>query len=232
MASFDFPAMVHWFALFLVAEFLMRFYDTPLLSSSLSFSQVFPEVFRHFSAALNLSGMHTLSVQIESIMQSLQSASPSIWDGPEFVVYLLVSGAMISVQGILFAVTILGPIGMGLAKLFGTLFIPWLAVPRLSWLFWNWLNFFLKYSFFGVVAGALVFVWTNVLVGFISNIIAGDYSLAHFLKLLVPLGLLNIGFIVSVVKIPSFLADLFSGGVSAAGMPGVGGAARYIKGLF
>lgn len=229
--EFDFPSMVHWFSLFLVAEMMLRFYNAPMPFSHLSFSQFFPEAFRQFASAINLSGMNTLSTQVEAIVEALQSSSPSIWNGAEFFVYIIVSGAMISIQGILFAVTILGPVGIGLGALLGPIFIPWLAVPRMAWLFWNWLNFMIKYSFFQVVAAALVFVWTNVLVGFISNTIAGDYSLAHFLKLIVPIGLLNIGLAVSIIKIPSFLSDLFSGSMTAGGLPGAG-IARGIKGLF
>jgi hypothetical protein len=120
---------------------------------------------------------------------------------------------------------------VGIGSLLGPLFIPFLVVPRLSWLFWNWLSFMLQYSFYQVVASALVFVWTNVLVNFIDRSVHGDYALAHFFILLVPLGMLNIGLIFSVFRITSFVSDLFKG-TAAAGNNLAGSVAGVVKGAF
>jgi hypothetical protein len=104
-------------------------------------------------------------------------------------------------------------------------------VPRLSWLFWNWISFMLQYSFYQVVASALVFVWTNVLVNFIDRSVHGDYTLAHFFILLVPLGMLNIGLAFSVFRVTSFVSDLFKGAAAAGGNL-TGSVATVVKGAF
>jgi hypothetical protein len=113
----------------------------------------------------------------------------------------------------------------------GPIFIPWLIVPRLSWLFWNWIQFMLQYSFYRVVASALTFVWTTVMVKFFESAVQGDYSLAHFLIMLVPLGMLNIGMIFSVFRVTSFVSDLFKG-TAAAGGGLAGSVAGAIRGAF
>jgi hypothetical protein len=82
-----------------------------------------------------------------------------------------------------------------------------------------------------VVASALVFVWTNVLVNFIDHSIHGDYTLAHFFILLVPLGMLNIGLIFSAFRITSFVDDSFTG-AATAGSGFAGSVASAMKGAF
>jgi type IV secretory pathway VirB6-like protein len=115
----------------------------------------------------------------------------------------------------LFAANILAFVFIGLGSLLGPLFIPWLVVPKLSWLFWNWVQFMLQYSFYRVVASALTYVWATVFINFIDSSVHGNYTLAHFLVLLVPLGVLNIGLLFSVVKIGSVVSDLFKGAAAA-----------------
>ena len=138
---------------------------------------------------------------------------------------------MLLIEGILFGVTILGFIAVGIGSVMGPLFVPWLVIPRLSWLFWNWVSFMLQYSFYQVVASALVYVWTNVLVTFIDSSIHGDYTLAHFLTLLVPLGVLNVGMIFSVLKVSGFCSDLFKG-TASAGSGMVSSVAGVVSGVF
>ena len=128
-------------------------------------------------------------------------------------------------------VTIVGFIAVGLGTVCGPLFIPWLLVPRMSWLFWNWIQFMLQYSFYRVVSSALIAVWTSVLVTFIDSSVHGDYTLAHFLVMLVPMGMLNIGMMFSVFRITSFVSDLFKG-TAAAGGGMVGSVATVIRGAF
>ncbi len=122
-------------------------------------------------------------------------------------------------------------VAVGIGSLLGPLFIPWLIVPRLNCLFWNWIQFMLQYSFYRVVASALVYVWANVLVTFFDSSIHSDYTLAHFLTLIVPFGMLNIGLFFSIFKVSSFVSDLFKGTASAGGNL-VGSMALVIRGAF
>ena len=67
------------------------------------------------------------------------------------------------------------------------------------------------YSFYRVVANAFVYVWSQVLVRFFNTAIHGDYTLAHFLRLIVPMIVLNLSFIWCLFKVPSIAAELFGG---------------------
>jgi type IV secretory pathway VirB6-like protein len=156
---------------------------------------------------------------------------PSITSPLMVGVYYLILIDMTIIEGVLFAVNILAFVFIGIGTLLGPLFIPWLIVPRLNWLFWNWVQFMLQYSFYRVAASALTFIWATVLANFIDKSVHGDYTLAHFLILLVPLGVLNIGLMVSVFKIGGVVSDLFKG-VAAAGSNFAGALAGAVRGAF
>jgi hypothetical protein len=227
--EFDFPGVIQFFALFLVAEAMLRYYNVPLPWANSSFHQILPDTARQLAATIDLTGMDALLSRINSVVMTTER--PGVTDPLMFLVYFTIMIDMIAIEGILFAVTILGFIAVGIGSVLGPIFIPWLIVPRLSWLFWNWIQFMLQYSFYRVVASALTFVWSTVLLKFFDNAVQGDYTLAHFLIMLVPLGMLNIGMIFSVFRITSFVSDLFKG-TAAAGGGMVGSVATVIRGAF
>lgn len=207
--EFGFPALIQFFALFLIAEALMRYYNSPLPWTSVSVSRILPDTARFFAGTLDLSVLDTLISKVNAITSGTEP--PSFLNPVMICVYFGILADMILVQGVLFAANILAFVFIGIGSLLGPLFIPWLVVPKLNWLFWNWVQFMLQYSFYRVVASALTYVWANVLVTFIDNSVHGDYTLAHFLTLLVPLGVLNVGLLYSVFKIGGVVSDLFKG---------------------
>jgi type IV secretory pathway VirB6-like protein len=227
--EFPFPALIQFFGLFLIAEALLRYYDAPLPWTNVSVSNILPDTARFFSGTLDLGILDTLLGKMSEIVSGVQQ--PSILNPLMLVVYAVILIDMILIQGILFAVNILAFVFIGIGSLLGPLFIPWLVVPKLSWLFWNWVQFMLQYSFYRVIASALTYVWATVLVTFIDSSIHGDYSLAHFLLLLVPLGVLNIGLLFSVFKVGSVVSDLFKGAASG-GSGFVGGLTGALAGAF
>ena len=228
-AEFDFPALIHFFGLFLVAEALLRYYNVPLPWTNVSVHQLFPETGRQLAATIDISTLNNLLQAVQSLVAGEER--PSLMDPLMIAVYYGILVDMILIEGILFALNILAFVMVGIGSILGPLFIPWLMAPRLSWLFWNWLQFMLQYSFFQVIASALTNVWATVLLNFWSNAIHGDYSLAHLAVILVPLGLLNIGFMVCIFKAGSITSDLFKGTASAGGNL-AGSVAGAVRGAF
>jgi len=228
-AEFDFPSLIHFFALFLVAEALLRYYNTPLPWTNVSVHQLFPETGRQLAATIDISTLNELLQAIQNLVNGQER--PGFTDFTLLVVYYGILLDMILVEGVLFALNILAFVMAGIGAILGPIFIPWLMVQRLSWLFWNWMQFMLQYSFFQVIAAALTNVWTTVLLSFWTNAIHGDYSLAHLAVLILPLGLLNIGFIVCIWKAGSITSDLFKGTASAGGNL-AGSVAGSLRGAF
>jgi hypothetical protein len=227
--EFDFPGLIHFFGLFLVAEALMRYYNTPLPWSGVSFHQLLPDTGQQLARAIDISTLDGLTSRVTAIVNGTER--PSIFNPLELLSFTGIFLEMFLIEGLFFGVTILGFIAVGIGSVMGPLFVPWLIVPRFSWLFWNWVSFMLQYSFYQVVASALVYVWTHVLVTFIDSAIHGDYTLAHSLLMLVPLSVLNIGMLFSVIRITSFCSDLFKG-TAGAGAGMVGAVAGAVRGSF
>ncbi|MGI9070442.1 MAG: type IV secretion system protein [Bryobacteraceae bacterium] len=229
--EFEFPAVLHFFALFLVAEALLRYYNVPLPlpGASSNVHQLFPETGRQLAATIDISTLNTLLKSVQKLISGEER--PAITDGVMIIAYYGILVDMILIEGVLFALNILAFVMVGIGSLLGPLFIPWLIVPRLSWLFWNWIQFMLQYSFFQVIAAALTNVWATVLVNFLSSAIHGDYTLAHLLTILLPLGLLNVGFAVCIFKAGSIVSDLFKGAAAAGASLG-GSVAGALRGAF
>ncbi len=227
--EFGFPALIQFFGLFLIAEALIRYYDSPLPWTSVSVSRILPDTARYFAGTIDLTVLDTLIGKINALVSG--SEQPSFMNPVMIFVYYSILMDMTLIQGVLFTVNILAFVFIGIGSLLGPLFIPWIVVPKLNWLFWNWVQFMLQYSFYRVVASALTYVWATVLVSFIDRSIHGDYTLAHFLVMLLPLGVLNIGLLFSVLKIGGVVSDLFKGAASA-GSGFVGSVTGAVTGAF
>lgn len=210
--EFPYSEVIHFFGLFLVAETLLRYYNAPLPFTGSSFHQLLPDVAEQLAKNIDLASLNTMLERITAIVNGTER--PSVFNPLELVMFVLLLLNMVIAEGLVFAAAILGFIGIGLGSLLGPLFIPWLVVPKVSWLFWNWFSFMLQYSFYQVVASALVFVWTNLIATFLDKAFHGDYSLAHAAVLLLPLGVLNFGMFFSMFRITSFVNDLFRGTAS------------------
>lgn len=228
--EFPFGELMHFFGLFLVAEMMLRYYDVPLgIIGGVNIHQALPKMSQNLAGHISLGSLTIVIGKIAAIVQGIQK--PTLWDPIAVFVYVGILIDMGIIQAALFAITILGFIAVGIGGLVGPVFIPWLIVPRLNWLFWNWFAFVLQYSFYTVVANALVFIWTNVLISFIDQVIHGDYTIPHFLLLLPAIVVLNVGMFYSVFKVTSFVTDLFKGAAGAgAGFSSAVGAA--VKGAF
>jgi len=125
--EFDFPGVVHFFAMFLVAEMMMRYYNSPLPWTSSSFHQLLPDTGRQLAGIIDLSSLNNLLAAIDDATHKAQKPDN---DFLLIFVYVCVLIDMVLVEGVLFAVTILGFIAIGIGSLLGPLFIPWLICAQ------------------------------------------------------------------------------------------------------
>ena len=102
------------------------------------------------------------------------------------------------ITGVLFVLTISGFVAIGIGTLLGPLMVPFILVPRFSWIFYNWISYTIKYSFYQVVANALVFVWAGAFVFVVNNIFGGVYDPAKAVTEIGALVLLSAGMLASI----------------------------------
>jgi hypothetical protein len=142
-------------------------------------------------------------------------------DAGAILAYVLVKLFMLFMGVILIAPIAFGFVALGMGAVLWPVFIPWIIVPKLSWLFWNPTTYMLKYSFFRVFATMLTFVFAGVMVQLIDGAVYQDlpnhqYSLAQFDGLLL-IGMIGIGAVCTwmVLKLPSLVGDWFGGSANA-----------------
>jgi hypothetical protein len=192
-----------------IAFALLHYYSTPLPFAGISFHQLFPETARQISAVIDLKSLDDLLAEIRAIQMNLES--PSLWDVQLVLVYFSVLLNLLFVKGLLFLVTSAGFIGTGVFSLLGPLTIPFLITKRFSWIFYNWLSAMISFSFYQVIGAALTFVWCHFLIAFIHRTVHGDYTLAHWMTLVVPFGAINLAFFASILLVTYYVTDFFKG---------------------
>ena len=100
----------------------------------------------------------------------------------------------------------------------GPVFIPFFIVPQLDWLFWGWFKAFIQYSFYQVVAAAVLFIVSQFTTGIIHAQITGLMSATDLLKVFPVLVVTYFAAIYAILKVPTLTSHIFSGtsGSSAA----------------
>lgn len=217
---------MHFICLYLVAQTMLHYYNTPLPFSTSSFKHLFPDMAADLANTLNNSRYDQMVSRVVAIADHLERPGWDVW---AIATYVMVEVDMMFMGAVLLLPIGLGFIALGMGSLVWPLAIPWIIVPRMSWLFWNGLSYMLKYSFYRVWAAMLTYVWAGIMVQCVDNLVfqdlpGGSYSLAQFTaKTVIALIFLNGCCLWMVVYLPSMLSDWFGGGASGGGrfMPGV-----------
>ncbi len=227
--GFNFAGFVEFLFMAALGLTMLQFYNAPLPGMSTSFHGLFTDEGSYLASVINIEVMNEFLSKVSAIVAN--TPWPGFLNLFLVVIYVGVLINMAIAEIALFAIIAFGYVAAGVLILVGPLFVPFFIVPRLSWLFWGWFRSLITYAFYQVIANAFVYVWCTVLNTFIDNTVAGDYSLGHFAVLLVPMAMLNVSFLIGLLKVPALTADLFSGATSAgAGI--ASGISGLVRGAF
>jgi TrbL/VirB6 plasmid conjugal transfer protein len=195
---------------------MVNYYNAPIPG----FGRSFPELVTDESAYLtNLIGTTALQ-NAESTLTSYSKniPEPGITDVVGGIEYGMTVVIVDTWKFVAIAVNLFGPVAMAVAVLLGPVFIPFFIVPKLEWLFWGWLKFFIAYSFYSVVAAAVTFVLCNLVVALLTA--PPFYPVPLDLgDLIGMLAVLLLGGVYIMLKVPAMTNHLFSGssGISTSG---------------
>jgi hypothetical protein len=193
----------------LIAANILHYYSAPLPGVGLSFHQLFPAMAQELANNIDMKRLDVFFGKVGAVL--LGTHPPAQWDFAMYPVYWVVEFLMWIVQAALYGATGIGFIALGVGNLVGPLFVPFLIVPVLSHLFWNWLQFIWQYSFYRVAAAAVLFVISTALNNFLDNTVQGDYSLSNWL-ILMPKMIVLVGVSLwAVLRVTAFVSDLFKG---------------------
>ena len=131
------------------------------------------------------------------------------------IVFLVVCAA----EATVYVVIGWGYIASAVCVILGPVLIPFYLVPDLDWIFHGWLKSFLQYSFYPVVANAVVLVLGRLLTNYIADH-APPYDGAEQWALLFPMLVMIVAFTFGIFKIPTLVNDIFTGRAGSSALPG------------
>lgn len=213
---------------FVIANNLLKYYYTPFYGGY-SVHQIFPAFATYLAKQIDAGRMDVLFSYLNTVLLNTQKAGASDW--AMIPISWMVEANIWVMEAIAFGSIALSYICLGVMNLVGPIFIPWLIVPVLAYLFWNWMQSIWQYSFYRVFAAALCFVAAQVWTVFVSNIIHGNYTLAHFSVILGPMIAINVGLVWSLLRISTMVSDVFKG-TSSAGSNFLGAITSGARGVF
>jgi hypothetical protein len=209
------PAPIASF-LFLIAcvDTMLYFYATPIPGVGISLSRLPADIARQMSGFLDLTAYDQLLSRIHNLVNNLEQPS-----GPlNFIgifMYAVSFANIIVLQIVLFAVTLFGFIFYWLTAMVGPLFISFLIFPMMRQYFHSWFSVWVRFAFYRIAASCLVYLWSSVLISVIDSFIGNDYSLRTVFGMAGPFAMLNLAIIVTALRIPHWVDNLFSGSASA-----------------
>jgi hypothetical protein len=165
--------------------------------------------------------------QLQTVIQKMTDYESRL-DTPGFsdilgtIIYAVVIILLAAAQAVSIVVIAYGFIATAVCVLVGPIFIPFFIVPKLEWIFWGWFKAFLQYSFYQVIAGAVVFVIANLILGMLALQPAGAISSAELMQAFPVLLITFLASIYALLKVPALTNSIFTGGsgTSSAGLLG------------
>ena len=138
-------------------------------------------------------------------------SSPGVADFLGTLMYVVIIILLAAAQAIAIVVIAFGFIASAVCVLVGPIFIPFFIVPKLEWLFWGWLRCFIQYSFYQVIASAVVYVIANLILGVFDLQTKGVISTVQLIEAFPVLFITFLASIYALLKIPALTNHLFSG---------------------
>ncbi|MGH9622748.1 MAG: type IV secretion system protein [Bryobacteraceae bacterium] len=198
---------------------LMTYYVQPIPGTGISLNHLFSAIAELLTSGIDVAVISQLVGQLHQATHGLQH--PGFFNLFDTVGYYLDLVVLSAIEVAALLINIFGFVAAGILVLFGPLFIPLFLTKRFERWFWRWVDNLFTYSMYRVIAIAISFLYSSVILSFFNKLVAGNYSLGHMLALLPLLLLITWSYLYSVFKIPSIASMLFSGaGTSASELTG------------
>jgi hypothetical protein len=220
--GFSMGKFLSFFILITFAYTMVRFYDSSIPGIGYSLKGF---VNGGAQQLVGLIGTDSASSILRTLQQAESKEGPGMMStltNPYNAIIFALIQVLIAVLSALISVIIAyGAVASSIVGLLGPIFIPFLVFNKLEFLFWGWLRAFLGFSFYKVVAAAVLSVLSQLLAHYytVMSGFVDPITMIQQLPLLILLVMVN-GFIL--LQIPTMTASLFSGHTGGHGS-GMGG---------
>src|ERR1700730_3883921 len=191
---------------------MIHFYSTPLgVFGGKDFHHLITDEGKYLANQLNDGTTQNLFTSLDDFLAGTkQPGIASVFNAAELVEWGITFIVIVIMEAALFTVIALGYIAMAIAVLLGPICIPFFIFPAMEWIFWGWLKSLIQYSFYPVVANAMLFVFGKLMVGYIKDH-APPYDGPQQFALILPMLMMMVAFTIGVIKVPGLVSNLFSG---------------------
>jgi type IV secretory pathway VirB6-like protein len=195
---------------------MVNYYNAPIPGLGMSFPQLITDESKYLTNLIGQTALQNAEATLNAYWGHVPS--PGITNLTASIEYVAIEIIMAIWKFVAIAVNLFGPVATAVAVLVGPIFVPFFIVPKLDRLFWGWLNFFISYAFYQVVAAAVTFILCNVIVALL--LAPPFYPVPLDLgDLIGMLAILLLGGAYILLKVPAMTNHLFSGisGISTSG---------------
>ena len=216
-AGFHVGKFLSFFMLITFAYTFVRFYDSAI-----------PGIGQSFRGFINGGAQYLVSVigtdSITSIQNALSQAQSTQGPGmmkalmnPYYaIVYFVIQALVATFSAVVSAIVAYGAIASSVIGLLGPIFIPFLVFDKLEFLFWGWLKAFIGFSFYKVLAAAVLSILAHLLSQYYTQLanFSDPGKMVQELPLLILLVMVNIYIL---FKVPAITMSIFSGSTGGHG---------------
>jgi type IV secretory pathway VirB6-like protein len=188
---------------------MVNYYSSPLPGVGISFHGLITEETQFLANSINQAELETVVTQVADFESRMDS--PGWGDLLGTAIYIVVTILLAAAQAVAIVVIAYGFIATAVCVLVGPVFIPFFIVPKMEWIFWGWFRCFLQYSFYQVIAAAVVYIIGNLVLGTLRLPPGGAISTTELLGWFPVLFITFLAAIYGLLKIPSLTTHIFSG---------------------
>jgi TrbL/VirB6 plasmid conjugal transfer protein len=188
---------------------MVNYYSTPIPGIGTSFHNLVTDESQFLANKIDQAELQTVVERVADFESRIDS--PGVADFLGTLIYAVVIILLAAAQGIAIVVIAYGFIATAVCVLFGPLFVPFFIVPKLEWIFWGWLRCFIQYSFYQVIAAAVVYVIGNLVLGILGLEPTKTISVAQLIGWFPVLFITFLAAIYALLKIPALTNHIFSG---------------------
>ena len=215
---------------YLFSLLILTHWVTPIPGLGMSFVGIFTNISSDLAAQAHVNALDTMNSLLLNIRD--QIGPWAMITGPvNILAWCVVTTLMIFVKAVVMFVVATGVVGVGVGACIGPIFVIFYMFPPLRQKWFSWVEAMIKYSLYRVVGNLVIAVWCTFIVGFINNILHGQYDLVHIISNFIGFSSVMLAFIFGLFKIPSFVTDFNSGG-SSGGHGLMGSTMAFVKGMF
>jgi len=188
---------------------MVNYYSTPIPGIGTSFHNLVTDESQFLANKIDQAELQTVVERVADFESRIDS--PGVADFLGTLIYAVVIILLAAAQGIAIVVIAYGFIATAVCVLVGPLFVPFFIVPKLEWLFWGWLRCFIQYSFYQVIAAAVVYVIGNLVLGILGLEPTKTISVAQLIGSFPLLFFPFLPAIYALLQIPALTPPIFSG---------------------